>query len=402
MATLEFDGVSKTYANGVHAVRDLSLTANTGEFLVLVGPSGCGKTTALRMLAGLEQITAGEIRIGGARVNETPPRDRDVAMVFQNYALYPHMTVSDNIGFGLKVRRIPKAERRSRIERAAAILGLSEQLERKPSQLSGGQRQRVAMGRAIVREPQAFLMDEPLSNLDARLRVQMRTEIARIQRELGVTTVYVTHDQVEAMTMADRVAVLRGGVLQQVDTPQRVYANPANLFVATFIGSPAMNVVEGRLDRQEDNVICRIGTYPLRLPDTLVASQPDIEGAIGQTFAVGVRPEAIALSSSGDGIPGTVIVAEELGSEVIAHVEIEATPIRREEVLEGLDDDGSAPPGAGLSGLDPGTTIVVARLPAEAAVHRGTRVTLTIDARKIHFFDLSDGHTLRRHATSVA
>jgi multiple sugar transport system ATP-binding protein len=311
------------------------------------------------------------------------------------------MTVSDNIGFGLKVRRIPKAERRGRIERAAAILGLSEQLERKPSQLSGGQRQRVAMGRAIVREPQAFLMDEPLSNLDARLRVQMRTEIARIQRELGVTTVYVTHDQVEAMTMADRVAVLRGGILQQVDTPQRVYANPANLFVATFIGSPAMNVVEGRLVRQEDNVICRIGAYPLRLPDALVASQPDIEGAIGQTFAVGLRPEAIALSSSGDGIPGTVIVAEELGSEVIAHVEIEATPIRREEVLEGLDDDGSAP-SAGLGGLDPDTTVVVARLPAEAAVRRGTRVTLAIDAGKIHFFDVSDGHTLRRHATSVA
>jgi multiple sugar transport system ATP-binding protein len=230
----------------------------------------------------------------------------------------------------------------------------------------------------------------------------MRTETARIQRELGVTTVYVTHDQVEAMTMADRVAVLRGGVLQQVDTPQHVYARPANLFVATFIGSPAMNVVEGQLVRKQDDVICRIGAHPLRLPDALLASQPNIAEAIGQTFAVGIRPEAIALSSSGDGIPGTVIVAEELGSEVIAHIEIEATPIRREEILEGLSDDGSAPPGAGLSGPDPHTTIVVARLPAEAAVHRGTRVTLVIDARKIHFFDLSDGHTLQRNATLAA
>src|SRR5665213_2474657 len=220
MASLEFDGVSKNYDTSVWAVHDLTLTVNDGEFVVLVGPSGCGKTTALRMLAGLEHITAGEIRIGGVRINDVTPRDRDIAMVFQNYALYPHMNVYNNIGYGLRVRRVPRAERRTRIEHAAAILGLSEQLNRKPSQLSGGQRQRVAMGRAIVRHPQAFLMDEPLSNLDARLRVQMRTEIARLQRELGVTTVYVTHDQVEAMTMADRVAVLRAGALQQLDTPQ--------------------------------------------------------------------------------------------------------------------------------------------------------------------------------------
>ena len=278
MATLEFDEVSKVFDNGVHAVRDLSLTVADGEFVVLVGPSGCGKTTALRMLAGLERITAGEIRIGGVRVNDVQPRDRDVAMVFQNYALYPHMSVYDNIGFGLRVRHIPKPERRARIERAAAILGLTEQLNRKPSQLSGGQRQRVAMGRAIVREPRAFLMDEPLSNLDARLRVQMRTEIARIQHELGVTTVYVTHDQVEAMTMADRVAVLRGGVLQQLDTPQRVYAEPANLFVATFIGSPAMNVVEAQLRQGDGGLECRIGDLrppaARRHPDRAARARP--------------------------------------------------------------------------------------------------------------------------------
>ena len=256
MASLEFDEVRKTYDGDVWAVRDLTLTVNHGEFVVLVGPSGCGKTTALRMLAGLEQITSGEIRIGGVRINDVSPRDRDIAMVFQNYALYPHMSVYDNIGYGLKVRRMPRAERRVRIEQAASMLGLTTELKRKPSQLSGGQRQRVAMGRAIVRRPEAFLMDEPLSNLDARLRVQMRTEIARIQRELGVTTVYVTHDQVEAMTMADRVAVLRGGELQQFDTPQQVYANPANL-------------VRRRLHRQPGHERCRRRDHPRRRGDRL-------------------------------------------------------------------------------------------------------------------------------------
>ena len=342
MASLEFDDVSKIFGTSVWAVRDLTLTVRDGEFVVLVGPSGCGKTTALRMLAGLEQITAGEIRIGGVRVNDVPPRDRDIAMVFQNYALYPHMNVYDNIGYGLKVRRVPKAERRARIEHAAAILGLTEQLKRKPSQLSGGQRQRVAMGRAIVRQPQAFLMDEPLSNLDARLRVQMRTEIARLQRELGVTTVYVTHDQVEAMTMADRVAVLRGGVLQQLDTPQRVYADPANLFVATFIGSPAMNVVEGELSRGDGGIECRIGSYPVPIPDRVLADQPALARAIGRTLAVGIRPEAISVSPSDqDGLRGTVVVSEELGSEIISHIEVEATPARGEGVLEGLTDDAA-------------------------------------------------------------
>ena len=271
MASLEFDEVSKTYGSDVWAVRELTLAVNNGEFVVLVGPSGCGKTTALRMLAGLEPISAGEIRIGGVRVNDTPSRDRDIAMVFQNYALYPHLSVYDNIGYGLKVRRVPKAERRARVEEAAGMLGLTDELKRRPSQLSGGQRQRVAMGRAIVRRPEAFLMDEPLSNLDARLRVQMRTEIARIQRELGVTTIYVTHDQVEAMTMADRVAVLRRGELQQFETPQRVYSNPANLFVGVFIGSPAMNVVEGRLSQGESGIECHVGDYHIAIPDQIIA-----------------------------------------------------------------------------------------------------------------------------------
>ena len=391
MAVLEFDGVSKSYDGKTFAVRELDLTIADGEFVVLVGPSGCGKTTALRMLAGLERITEGEIRVGGVRVNDEPPRERDIAMVFQNYALYPHMDVSDNIGFGLRVRGVPKEERRGRVEHAAAILGILDELGRKPSQLSGGQRQRVAMGRAIVREPKAFLMDEPLSNLDARLRVQMRTEIARIQRELGVTTMYVTHDQVEAMTMADRVAVMRRGVLQQLDAPQRVYAEPENLFVATFIGSPAMNVVEGTLERGDGGAECRIGAYVLPLPDAFLSGRPTLAQAIGRTVAVGVRPEAIAVADGDStGIAGTVVVAEALGSEVLAHVEIAATPVLRDEVREGLADQL-----ASIGERDRGQTTVVARLPADTRLHRGDLVKLRLEPEKLHFFDLDDGRALR-------
>ena len=266
MAAVSFEGVGKVYRDGTRAVRDFSLEVADGEFMVFVGPSGCGKTTALRMLAGLEAITEGSIRIGGNVVNSLHPRERDIAMVFQNYALYPHMTVYRNIAFALKIRKMPAEEIRKRVEDAARILGLTDQLEKKPANLSGGQRQRVAMGRAIVRAPQAFLMDEPLSNLDAKLRVQMRGEIARIQRELGATTIYVTHDQVEAMTMGHRVAVLRKGELQQVDSPQALYDSPANLFVASFIGSPAMNVLEASLERAGDGLVCRIGTQVLTLP----------------------------------------------------------------------------------------------------------------------------------------
>ena len=395
MATLEFEDVGKTFGSGAWAVRNLTLGVDDGEFVVLVGPSGCGKTTALRMLAGLEQVTAGEIRIGGARVNDVSPRDRDIAMVFQNYALYPHMSVFDNIGYGLRVRRMPKAERRTRIEQAAGMLGLTNELARKPSQLSGGQRQRVAMGRAIVRKPEAYLMDEPLSNLDARLRVQMRTEIARLQRELGVTTMYVTHDQVEAMTMADRVAVLRGGELQQFDTPQRVYANPANLFVAVFIGSPAMNVVEGVLERDEDGgAVCVVGSHRMRLPDALLGRKPALLDALGRTVAVGIRPEAISVAPVGrPGMPGTVVVSEELGSEVISHVEIDARSIRDDAIVEGLADDPAREmPAAGA--VDGGRSVVVARLAAETDYPRGTPVSLVFDAQKLHFFDVGTGLAL--------
>ncbi len=396
MASLEFDEVSKSYGTGVLAVRGLTLTVNDGEFVVLVGPSGCGKTTALRMLAGLEQITSGEIRIGGVRVNDVSPRDRDIAMVFQNYALYPHMSVYDNIAYGLKVRRVPKAERRARVEQAAAMLGLTKELKRRPSQLSGGQRQRVAMGRAIVRHPEAFLMDEPLSNLDARLRVQMRTEIARLQRELGVTTIYVTHDQVEAMTMADRVAVMRGGELQQFDTPQRVYASPANLFVGVFIGSPAMNVLEGELARGDGGADCRIGPYRLPIPETILAAEPALARSIGRTVAVGIRPEAIAVTPGGNGgLPGTVIVSEELGSEVMSHVEVDAKSVRDEAIVEGLPDEAPSASGAAARAPEDGKSVIVARLPAEADYRRGTSVSLEFEAHKLHFFDPETGETLR-------
>ncbi len=387
MASLEFDAVSKSYDQQHWTLRDLSFTVSDGEFLVLVGPSGCGKTTALRMLAGFEDISQGEIRIGGVRINEIPPRERDIAMVFQNYALYPHMSVADNIGYGLKVRGMPKAERRARVVKTAEMLGLSAELDRKPSQLSGGQRQRVAMGRAIVREPQAFLMDEPLSNLDARLRVRMRTEIARLQRDLNVTTVYVTHDQVEAMTMADRVAVMNGGLLQQLDTPQRIYAYPANLFVATFIGSPAMNVLKAELSKRDDQVWCKIGDYSFPLPASTLNVNPGIRAALGTTIAVGVRPNAVTVTGGQypNGLVGEVRVAEGLGSEVLAHIEVAASRVDA--------DAASEAPDLPLDHKD--ASIVVASLGEESLIARGERVTLTFDSERMHFFDLQTGASLR-------
>src|SRR5262252_3853537 len=282
MAEITFDNVSKIYGDGHRAVSDLNLDVEDGEFIVLVGPSGCGKTTALRMIAGLEEISEGQIRIGERVVNNLPPGSRDIAMVFQNYALYPHMTVAENIGFALRMRKVPKAEARRRIEETARIIGLVDHLDRKPRQLSGGQRQRVAMGRAIVREPQVFLMDEPLSNLDAKLRVQMRAEISRIQRQLNVTTVYVTHDQVEAMTMGDRVAVMRRGVLQQFEAPQLLYERPANLFVASFIGSPAMNVVEATVEKDGERLACRVGATALQLPRETLGDRPGLARYAGR------------------------------------------------------------------------------------------------------------------------
>jgi len=405
MASLDFDSVSKSYGGSVWAVDDLTLKVRDGEFVVLVGPSGCGKTTALRMLAGLEPITAGEIRIDGQPVNDVQPRDRDIAMVFQNYALYPHMNVYDNIGYGLRVRRVPKAERHARIEETAGILGLTGELRRRPSQLSGGQRQRVAMGRAIVRQPRAFLMDEPLSNLDARLRVQMRTEIARLQRELEVTTVYVTHDQVEAMTMADRVAVLRGGVLQQFDTPQRVYSDPANLFVGTFIGSPAMNLVEAQLIQGDRGTDCVVGSYRVPIPDRILASEAALARAVGGRIAVGVRPEAISVADTGEGLHGTVVVSEALGAEVLSHIEVNAVPIRSEETSFRRADEGG-PITSEARTTNGGKTTLVARLLGGAHPPRGAAVSVVFDATGLHFFDLEDGHTLlsahRSAASSIA
>jgi multiple sugar transport system ATP-binding protein len=393
LAAIEFEGVGKAYDAGTWAVRDLSLTIDDGEFVVLVGPSGCGKTTALRMLAGLEQITEGSICIGHERVNDLDPRDRDIAMVFQNYALYPHMDVAGNIGFGLRMRHVPKGERRRRVEHAAHILGLTDHLKRKPGQLSGGQRQRVAMGRAIVREPRAFLMDEPLSNLDARLRVQMRSEIARIQHELGVTTVYVTHDQVEAMTMADRVAVLRRGSLQQLDAPQRLYERPANLFVASFIGTPAMNLVEGSLDRSGDGLELRVGPHPIGISSETLRARPAVAAHAGGRVIVGIRPEVLRIGAAGDPstLSGIVTVVEALGAELLVHLEIPATPVTRDEVLEGLADVEEADVVAGLGRAESGKATIVARLPPDVQVRVGQQLALVVDATKLHYFDLDDG-----------
>ena len=400
MAEITFDNVSKTYGDGFLAVSDLNLDVEDGEFVVFVGPSGCGKTTALRMIAGLEEVSEGDIRIGDRVVNNLPPGKRDVAMVFQNYALYPHMTVAENIGFALKLRKVPKAEARKRIAETAGIIGLTDHLDRKPRQLSGGQRQRVAMGRAIVREPQVFLMDEPLSNLDAKLRVQMRAEILRIQRQLSVTTVYVTHDQVEAMTMGDRVAVLRRGVLQQFDAPQRLYEQPANMFVASFIGSPAMNMLEAKLERDGDGLVCRVGSATLRLPASVLSARPALAGYAGRSIAVGIRPEALDHAGrmngdDGDRLRGIVRVVEALGPEQLAHVEVEAKPVLADEVIEGLVDMEQADELAEiLPDAEGDQATLVARLNASASVRPDDVIELSVDLPKLHFFELESGATI--------
>jgi multiple sugar transport system ATP-binding protein len=396
MAGITLTDVSKIYDDGTRAVSNLNLDVQDGELVVFVGPSGCGKSTALRMIAGLEEISEGEIKIGDRIVNNLRPRDRDVAMVFQNYALYPHMTVAENIGFALRMRKVPKDEARRRIEETAKILGLQEHLRRKPRQLSGGQRQRVAMGRAIVREPHVFLMDEPLSNLDAKLRVQMRAEISRIQRQLHVTTVYVTHDQVEAMTMGDRVAVLRRGLLQQFEAPQRLYERPANLFVASFIGSPAMNMLEGTLERNGDGIVCRIGSASFALPPEALKERPALAENLGKPIAVGIRPEALEEPGGRNGDAGTlrgrVQGIEALGSELLAYVDIEATPVLVEDVLEGIVDMEAAEDIAELKGGADGVrATVVARLDPSASVHPDDTLELAVDLRRLHFFDLDSG-----------
>jgi multiple sugar transport system ATP-binding protein len=393
VAEIRFEHVSKVYGDDVVAVRDLNLEIAEGEFVVLVGPSGCGKTTALRMVAGLEEITAGDIRIGERVVNELAPRDRDIAMVFQNYALYPHKTVFDNLAFGLRMRKVPKAEQRKRVEEIARILGLGDMLQRRPAQLSGGQRQRVAMGRAIVREPKAFLMDEPLSNLDAKLRVQMRAEIARIQQALKVTTLYVTHDQVEAMTMGHRVAVMRDGVLQQVDTPQRLYDAPANLFVASFVGSPAMNLMEATISQDDARVVCRMGEAEFELPSDLVAESPALQQYVGRSIAVGIRPEDVREASGWDGarLRGRILLVESLGAEQLVHIEISAKPLERADLV----DAAAQPPGPslGIEDLERSVTLL-GRFDRHLLLSPGEAVEVAIDPRLLHFFDLDTGIAL--------
>ncbi len=384
MAPITLERIKKVYPNGFEALHGLDLGVAEGEFMVLVGPSGCGKTTALRMVAGLEDISDGTLRIGERVMNDVSPKDRDIAMVFQNYALYPHMTVAENIGFALKLRKMPKEEIKRRVQGAAEILGLTEWLDRKPGQLSGGQRQRVAMGRAIVREPSVFLMDEPLSNLDAKLRVQMRAEVLRIQRRLGVATLYVTHDQTEAMTMGDRVAVLRSGDLQQCDAPQVLYDHPANLFVAAFIGSPAMNLFEGGLSA--DGRTLAIGGHRLELPTSLDTLRPALRGYANKAVVVGIRPEHLVPESEGQADPprpmldSRIDLVEALGSELVVHFQIDAKRVQAEDTIVGEEDRLTASEfdvhGEGVARLDP-------RTPVKA----GDRLRLAVDATQIHFFD---------------
>jgi multiple sugar transport system ATP-binding protein len=394
VATVSFSDVGKIYRDGTRALRDFNLEVADGEFMVFVGPSGCGKTTALRMVAGLEEITEGEVRIGDRVVNGLHPRHRDVAMVFQNYALYPHMTVYRNIAFALKVRKTPPDEIKRRVEDAARILGLESELKRKPAQLSGGQRQRVAMGRAIVRNPQVFLMDEPLSNLDAKLRVQMRAEISRIQHELGATTIYVTHDQVEAMTMGDRVAVLRKGELQQVAAPQALYDGPANLFVASFIGSPEMNLVEAEIEREGASLVCRVAGQPLAVPDEIIRARPALEGYVGRTIGLGIRPEQLEDAAlvpdrgSAPLLPGRVVTIELLGSEVLAHVEVGAAPVVTQEVREVLEDVDRSRIVDLESESRARRTVVIGRFGIGTRLRPGDDVQMRVDTRRLHFFDL--------------
>ena len=397
MAEIVLEDVWKVYPGGTEAVRALDLAIADGEFMVLVGPSGCGKTTALRMVAGLEPVSKGTITIDGRVVNDMPPKERDIAMVFQNYALYPHMSVFDNMAFGLKLQKVPKAEIDQRVRDAARILGLGEFLDRKPKALSGGQRQRVAMGRAIVRHPQAFLMDEPLSNLDAKLRVQMRSEIARIQSDLGVTTIYVTHDQVEAMTMGDRVAVIRKGMLQQVDTPQTLYEHPVNLFVAGFIGSPAMNLLEASLVHDGDAFAVEFGGFRLPVPEEVIAARPDLGAHADRTLVLGIRPEDMEDASLLSDAPterritSTVDLREALGSDVVVHFTIDAPQAVTEDVKELAVDLGLDKLGRVQQQTEGGSSSVVARLNPRTLATKGERIELVVDTHRLHFFDPETG-----------
>jgi multiple sugar transport system ATP-binding protein len=393
MAGVTFDGVSKVYPDGTRAVDHLNLDVQDGEFMVLVGPSGCGKTTALRMLAGLEDISEGRVKIGERVVNHVPSRDRDIAMVFQSYALYPHLSVYENIAFGLRVKKVPKAEIDTRVKDAARILDLEQLLDRKPRNLSGGQRQRVAMGRAIVRHPQAFLMDEPLSNLDAKLRVQTRAEIAKLQHDLGVTTLYVTHDQVEALTMGDRVAVMKKGELQQVDDAQVLYDRPLNLFVAAFIGSPSMNLLEAKLERSGEQYIVRLRTQTLALDAEALATHAALKQYEGREIIVGIRPEDMEDPSLAPDIPpdrqitGKVELTEALGSEIMVHVSVDAAHAVTEDVHDLQKDIGTdRAPGSGIGSEGDGA-VIVGRFGPRSRVKVGETIRVAVDTRSLHFFD---------------
>jgi multiple sugar transport system ATP-binding protein len=395
VAEIQLDKLTKIYGDGTRALTELDLEIVDGELVVFVGPSGCGKTTALRMIAGLEEITSGTVRIGDEVVNNLPPKDRDVAMIFQNYALYPHMSAFDNMAFGLKLRKVPSEERTSRVRGAAQTLGLPDVLTKRPRTLSGGQRQRVAMGRAIVREPRAFLMDEPLSNLDAKLRVEMRAEIARLQRDLNVTTIYVTHDQVEAMTLGDRVAVLRGGFLQQVDVPQRLYDLPANLFVAEFIGSPAMNLVGADLQRQNGSVVARFGENALELDERTLADRPGLREFVdGPRVILGIRPEDLEDASlepaapDGRRLAAVVDIREDMGSEIFVHFGVQAPPVRGEDIAAAVGEDAIE---ATAELTRKHGSIFTARIDRESTAREGEPIELAVNTRRLHFFETETG-----------
>jgi multiple sugar transport system ATP-binding protein len=390
VAEVVLDEVTKVYGDGTKAVDSLALDIADGEFVVLVGPSGCGKTTALRMVAGLEEISAGVVRIGDRVVNYVPSRDRDIAMVFQSYALYPHLSVYENIAFGLRVKKMPKAEIDRRVRNAAQVLGLEPFLKRKPRALSGGQRQRVAMGRAIVREPAAFLMDEPLSNLDAKLRVQMRAEVSRLQRGLGTTTIYVTHDQIEAMTMGDRVAVMRKGELQQVADPQTLYDRPVNLFVGGFIGSPAMNMLEATVARANGSLTLDVGKQRLGLDEATLATHPALKSYEGRTVILGIRPEDLEDASLEPDTPadrrlhGVVELREALGSELVVHFTVDGTQLALTEDVKELARDADV---VVLPDATEGSALLVGRFNVRSGIEERKPVEVAVDIRSLHFFD---------------
>jgi multiple sugar transport system ATP-binding protein len=391
VAEIQLEKLTKVYPDGTRAVSELDIEIADGEFIVLVGPSGCGKTSALRMVAGLEPITDGTVRIGGRVVNNLPPKNRDIAMVFQNYALYPHMSAFKNMAFGLKLRKVPRPEISTRVGDTARVLGLEDVLPKRPRTLSGGQRQRVAMGRAIVREPQAFLMDEPLSNLDAKLRVEMRAEIARLQRDLQVTTIYVTHDQVEAITLGDRVAVMRDGVLQQIDAPHELYNRPINLFVAEFIGSPAMNLVGADIARANGHLVARFGEHELTIDASALKARPTLGEFAGRRIILGIRPEDLedaelaGGAAEGRRIAATVDIREDMGSELFMHFGVGARPVAGEDVKAALGEEAleatseSARREGGL---------FVARVGRGSKAEEGGRIELVVDPARLHFFDI--------------